>query len=210
MAHFYNDHQKHNTAFPNNVILIGVTGSGKSSSGWLLAHLIGFGFIDLDQMIEETAKKSVAQIFAESGADHFRQLEKDAVQQLKGIRHSVIAVGGGGCVDPENWETFTKLGTIVWLNCPPLEIAKRLLMKPDELRRRPLLADLVEISDKLDRLNKLNVRINELIESRSKQYAQAELTLNCAHATRETMSHLLRDLVMSRAHQQAPDPKVYS
>ena len=49
----------------NNIVLIGMPGSGKSTVGQILARKTGFSFVDLDVFIEEVAGKSIPQIFAE-------------------------------------------------------------------------------------------------------------------------------------------------
>jgi len=181
----------------NNILLIGVTGSGKTSVGWLLAHLIGYGFLDTDQFIEQQAGKSVADIFAESGEDEFRKVERQSVHALGGLRTHVIATGGGAVVDPETWGMLTQLGSTVWINTPAEEVAKRLNMKPDALRSRPLIADLVNVPDKAQRLKQLTDRIGALIAQRKDRFQEAKLVMNTAHSTLETSAHLLKSLLVS-------------
>ena len=87
----------------SNVILVGGMSCGKSTAGWLLARIIGYGFIDLDAAIEAKVGKTVAEIFAERGEEAFRHLESQYLRDLEGIRSHVIACGGGAVMRDENW-----------------------------------------------------------------------------------------------------------
>ena len=71
-----------------NVILIGFMGTGKSSTGKMLAQRLGCAFIDMDNKIEEEAGLSIPEIFAKLGEDHFRQLEHElAFRQVFYFQH---------------------------------------------------------------------------------------------------------------------------
>ncbi len=83
-----------------NIVLCGFMGSGKSTIGNLLSKKMGMAFIDLDAYIEKKENKSVSQIFADSGEEYFRQLEKDAVgcdgSLGNGAQDQIHPVGHGG------------------------------------------------------------------------------------------------------------------
>lgn len=192
-----NDRPAARTDGNGNIVLIGVAGSGKSSSGWLLARLLGYGFLDVDQWIETKANKSIASIFADKGEQHFRDLERQVIQDLAEVRHHVISVGGGAVEDEENWRLLSSIGTTIWLHSPAQEVARRLLMKPDEIRRRPLLQDLVNVADRGERFKGLTDRINALIGQRKARFGQARLMLQNAHSTPETTAHLLKELLVT-------------
>jgi shikimate kinase len=96
-------------------------GAGKSSVGRALAELIGFDFIDLDEIIESQAGKTISAIFAEDGENAFRQMEREAIKSCCGRKRTVIALGGGAFVSEENRAIVRRLGKSVWLDCP-LEI----------------------------------------------------------------------------------------
>lgn len=179
-----------------NVILIGIMASGKSSIGQRLAYYLGFGFIDVDRRIEVAHKKKISQIFQEVGEEKFRQIEQDVIAQLAPARNQVIAVGGGAVMNDQNWQVLTKLGCTVWLNTAPSEIVRRIVMKPDEIRDRPLLADLVEIAAKDERQKKLTERLEALIAQRRSRYSQAKLTFEVSYSTAETSAQGLKALLM--------------
>ncbi len=109
-----------------NIILCGFMGCGKSTVGSLLARKLGMSFIDLDKYIERKEKKSVSQIFADSGEPYFRDLERQAAVELSLKNGIVIAAGGGTLTFPENVEAFRKTGRIVLLDLPVESIANRL------------------------------------------------------------------------------------
>ena len=85
-----------------NIILCGFMGCGKSTIGNLLSKKMGMAFIDLDAYIEKKENKSVSQIFADSGEEYFRQLERDAVKELAYKKSVILATGGGTLTFREN------------------------------------------------------------------------------------------------------------
>ena len=79
----------------DRIVLTGFMGSGKTTVGALLAEQLGWKFVDLDHEIERRDGRSVPQIFAESGEQHFRRVETAALASVLGQRRVVIALGGG-------------------------------------------------------------------------------------------------------------------
>jgi len=178
-----------------NIMMVGVMGSGKSTIGERLAYYIGYGFVDVDRMIEQGARKSVAEIFAKDGEPRFRELERGVIANLKSARNQVVSVGGGAVMNADNWQDIKANGTVVWLNTPPVEIARRFVMKPDEIRSRPLLSDLVEIEDKQERQKQLTDRIAALVGQRMERYSGADLVLEVSYSTAETSAQLLKAML---------------
>jgi shikimate kinase len=118
-----------------NVVLIGLMGSGKSTIGRLVAHSLGFDFVDTDHLITEAAHKNIPQIFATEGEAGFRTRESAALQSLTGKQDQVIATGGGIVTVPENLPLLRQLGFVVWLNADPMTLYQRTAHSHD----RPLL-----------------------------------------------------------------------
>ena len=179
--------------FGSNVILMGATGAGKTTAGRFLARLIGYGFVDLDATIEAREKKSVEAIFASQGEPYFRQLEQELIARLAPVRTHVIALGGGAAMDDESWEILQHMGTTVWINTPPEEIARRLVADDDELKKRPLLAELLGDKDKEQRLKQLTDRVKALIGNRQGRYKQARLVVSDSFSTPETTAQLIKE-----------------
>jgi shikimate kinase len=83
------------------VVLVGPMGAGKSTVGRLLAQRWGTAFRDTDDDVEEAEGRSISDIFVDSGEEHFRVLEREAVLRALGEHAGVLAVGGGAVMAPE-------------------------------------------------------------------------------------------------------------
>lgn len=98
----------------NNIILIGMPASGKSTVGVILAKLIKYRFVDTDLILQEETDQTLIEIIAERGLDGFLQLENEVVAGLD-TRRSVIATGGSVIYGEEEMANLKRLGTIVYL-----------------------------------------------------------------------------------------------
>ncbi len=125
-----------NMARFGRIVLAGMMGSGKSSVGKTLARLLGWPFIDTDQIIEKRSGKTIAQIFAGEGEVHFRALERELAAELRNAGNCVIATGGGMLLDPENYECLRRDALLVHLRAHLDTLVRRLANTTD----RPLLA----------------------------------------------------------------------
>ena len=118
-----------------DVVLVGLPGSGKSAVGRRLAHRHDAAFVDLDETIERTAGRTIAEIFAGEGEAGFRDLERSAVASLgeadsePSIRR-VVATGGGAVIDPRNRWALYRGRLPVWLDGRPEILAQRLRRSP--------------------------------------------------------------------------------
>ena len=108
-----------------NVALYGFMGVGKSTIGRALSERLGYGFVDMDEEIEERAGMKIKEIFAEEGETGFRALEKAAAKELAGRDRHVIACGGGAILDPENAEALKASSVLVLLTASIDEILER-------------------------------------------------------------------------------------
>jgi shikimate kinase len=118
---------------PQSIALIGLSGVGKSSVGRLLAARLGWPLLDTDTLIAESAGRTVAQIFADSGEPHFRDLEVAALQHAFSIAPCVVSTGGGIVLRPENRALLRARAFVVWLDAPTEVLVARLLAH-DEAR----------------------------------------------------------------------------
>ncbi len=119
-----------------NIVLCGFMGCGKSTIGDLLSKKMGMSFVDLDAYIEKKENKTVSEIFADSGEEYFRKLEREASKELSEKRGLIIAAGGGTLTFKENVDVLKTSGKIILLDVPVEVISDRL--KFDDTR--PLLA----------------------------------------------------------------------
>ncbi len=108
----------------DNIILIGMPGSGKSTVGVLLAKLLGYGFIDSDLIIQHTAGKKLFEILRDEGAEYFARLESSANANLM-AHNTVIATGGSVVYSKEAMEHLKSIGTVVYLRVSLKELERR-------------------------------------------------------------------------------------
>ena len=80
---------------PRRLVLTGFMGSGKSTTGPLLARQLGWKFFDVDEVIEAEAGVKIAEIFASHGEAAFRDLEFATIARLAAEEELVLALGGG-------------------------------------------------------------------------------------------------------------------
>ena len=144
-----------------NLYLVGMMGAGKTTVGRLLASELGYGFVDTDEVITASAKKSISNIFAEEGEAEFRQLESDVLSQVSAYTKLAVATGGGIILKRENW-SYLHHGLIVWLDATPELLYNRL----KEDTTRPLLQD----------TNPL-LKITNILKERESLYGLADLRI---------------------------------
>ncbi len=115
----------------NNIVLIGMPGSGKSTVGVVLAKMLGYRFIDMDIVIQEKEKKLLQEIISEKGNDGFMEIENRINSEIE-AEYTVIAPGGSVIYGKEAMEHLHKIGIIVYLKLEHQELEKRL----GDLRKR--------------------------------------------------------------------------
>jgi shikimate kinase len=141
-----------------NISLIGFMGSGKTTTGKILADRLNFLFIDLDNIIELSLNMPVSEIFEKHGEEYFRNTETNSIKKIYVNKNCVFACGGGVVVRWENIEIIKKNSTVIFLYVSPAIAFERLQNK----NNRPL----------LKAPNRLNV-ITELMEKRDFLYRNA-------------------------------------
>ena len=145
-----------------SIYLIGMMGSGKTSTGRPLAKRLGYGFVDADAVIEQVAGCTIPEIFERDGEAGFRAIERQVLNTIS-QRHSLVVATGGGVVSkPENWGQLHS-GIVVWLDVVPDQWLQRL--KADSTVR-PLL----QTADP-------EAALNALLNERRPLYAEADLTV---------------------------------
>ncbi|HIS51923.1 MAG TPA: shikimate kinase [Candidatus Onthomonas avicola] len=110
---------------PDNIILIGMPGSGKSSVGVVLAKALGYHFLDVDLMIQHQEGALLQQILDTRGVDAFLDLERDVICALD-CRRTVVAPGGSCICREASIEAMRALGTVVYLRLSPEEVERRI------------------------------------------------------------------------------------
>lgn len=101
-----------------NIALIGMPGSGKTTVGKRLAKMCGKTLVDSDAQVEATAGRVIKDIFAARGEAAFRQLEAEAIAAIAKQDGQIIATGGGAVIDPANVRNLRQNSILVWLDKP--------------------------------------------------------------------------------------------
>ena len=109
----------------DNLILIGMPASGKSTIGVILAKILGYDFLDTDLLIQKAAGKRLEEIIEERGVDGFLTLENEICANLTAER-SVIATGGSVVYGRGAMENLQKLGRIIYLHTEYPVLERRL------------------------------------------------------------------------------------
>jgi shikimate kinase len=146
------------------IYLLGFMGSGKTTAGKKLAALMGWSFIDIDNSIEESTGKKIADIFSENGEEYFRKLESEAIRKFSEKDKVVISTGGGAPCYHNNLDYMLQSGCTIYLKLTPAQLKSRLI---GGTRERPLIKNLKE----KDLLN----FIEEKLQLRESYYNRADI-----------------------------------
>lgn len=109
-----------------NIVLIGYRGTGKSTVGKVLATRLGRPVVSTDAEIVRRAGRTVPEIVAQHGWDHFRDLESTVCQDFAAQDGLIIDTGGGAILRPHNVECLKKTGTLFWLTASVPTIVSRI------------------------------------------------------------------------------------
>ena len=158
-----------------NIVLIGISGSGKTAVGERLARRLSREFIDLDSFISNREESSIEQIFNERGEEGFRLAETEAAKVAAGRKNAVIACGGGVVLKKTNMEALSRNGIVIFMNRPIKDILENV-----DLKDRPLLKDIPE-------------KLYALYRDREVLYDKyADFEVNCAEGRDKTLEQLIR------------------
>ena len=119
------------------IFLIGFMGSGKTTLARAMARKLDLEFIDLDLYIENRFRRSIRDIFAESGEDYFRRLEASMLREVGEFENVIVACGGGTPCFNDNMYYMNSRGTTVFLDASREVLHRRLMLGR---HKRPLMA----------------------------------------------------------------------
>lgn len=162
-----------------NLVLIGMPSSGKSTAGVLLAKKIGYGFIDCDLVIQGEERKTLSEIIAEKGTEGFLSVEERICAGLV-CTHCVVATGGSAVYSERAMRHFKKIGTVVYLKIGEKEADRRI---PNLIKRGVVMRGNV-------------TTLRELFEERVPLYERyADVTVDCGDRTLEEVVALIAEAV---------------
>ena len=120
------------------ILLVGMMGAGKTTTGHLLAERLGWGYRDSDADVETATGLTVPELFARDGEAAFRRAEAAVLAEAcADPSPSVVSVAGGAVLSEENRRLVTSNGFVVWLRAHPETLAARV----GDGHGRPLLGD---------------------------------------------------------------------
>ncbi len=108
-----------------NLVLIGMPGSGKSTVGVLLAKRLGMGFVDTDLLIQEQAGRTLQDIVDQDGYQALRQIEEQVLLALD-VQHQIISTGGSAVYSAAAMAHLKSTGLVVFLDITLSEVKKRI------------------------------------------------------------------------------------
>ena len=151
-----------------NIVFLGMMGSGKSSLGSLISKKLNLDFYDTDNVIEKKAGMKISRIFKEKGEYFFRKIEEKISLEILKKNNIVIALGGGAFLNKKIMEEILKNHLSFWLKCNDKVLIRRIRNS----QKRPLVFNLDD-----------NEIVN-LIKKRSKIYSKAKFKINCDNLTK--------------------------
>lgn len=163
----------------NNIILVGMPASGKTTIGTLLAEECKeYTLVDTDSLIERTQGMSINQIFEKFSEDYFRKLEHDTIQMVCSGTNKIISIGGGAFENPDNRATLLKFGKVFYLKSDLDVLYYRISLD----NSRPL-------------LKKENPKqiLENLLLKREENYKKAHYTIDTAKLNEEEIVRFIID-----------------
>ena len=152
-----------------NLVLLGMMGSGKSTIGLLISKKLNIKFVDVDNIIEKNMNMPIAEIFKVKGENFFRNLEEKITIKLLSSSNTVISLGGGSFINDKIRNEVINNNYSFWLSCSTSTIINRIKNN----KKRPLTSNLDDS------------KIGELITNRSKIYTKAQFKINCDKLTKK-------------------------
>ena len=146
-----------------NLVFLGMMGSGKSSIGSIVSKKLKLNFFDIDKIIEDNQQMKITKIFETKGEGFFRQIEKNETLKILRNKRGVIALGGGAFLDQDIKKEILKNHLSFWLNWE----VNTLIARIKNSKKRPLA------------LNSSKNELVEIIKKRSIIYSKALYKINC-------------------------------
>ncbi len=155
-----------------NLVFLGMMGSGKSSIGSIVAKKLKFNFIDIDNEIEINLKKTIKKIFEEKGENYFRKVEEQTTLKKLRLNNTVISLGGGAFINKHIRKEILKNHLSFWLNWDK----KILLNRIKNNKKRPLT------------INASEYDLIKLMKKRDDIYSKALYEIKCDNLTKNEIA----------------------
>ena len=155
-----------------NLVFLGMMGSGKSSIGLIVSKKLKLNFFDIDKVIENDQKMRISKIFETKGEDFFRKIEKKITLNILRNKKGVIALGGGAFLNQDIKKEILKNHLSFWLNWKIYTLIDRI----KNSKKRPLA------------INSNKNELVEIIEKRSIIYSKALYKINCDNLSKHEIA----------------------
>ena len=146
-----------------NIVFLGMMGSGKTSIGLLISKKLNLQFYDIDQIIEKELEMSISDIFEKKGEKFFRDIEEKTTLKILKKKWIVISLGGGAFINKKIREEILKNHLSFWLNWN----SKTLIQRIKKNQKRPIA------------LKSSTSELIDLIKKRSVVYSKSKYKINC-------------------------------
>ncbi|GAC1632243.1 MAG: hypothetical protein NVS4B7_19890 [Ktedonobacteraceae bacterium] len=169
----------------HNIFLIGLSGSGKSTVGRILAQLLDRPFFNSDELIEQECGERISTLFARYGEEYFRSCESRVLAQVaRTEENAVIATGGGSITRAENRLLIRSRGVVVYLMVDPETALERLKQQHLEKLAQHEVPEIRPLLARPDPLKSLQ----ELLQARSTWYEEAHFTCSTHNKSAERIA----------------------
>tara|TARA_Y100001935_G_scaffold25241_1_gene18620 strand:- start:1704 stop:2216 length:513 start_codon:yes stop_codon:yes gene_type:complete len=165
-----------------NLVFLGMMGSGKSSIGLLVAKKLNLDFFDIDKEIEKELGSSIKEIFRSKGESYFRKIEEEiTINRLK-FNSGVISLGGGGFINYRIRREVLKTNISFWLNWSNEILLKRIRNST----KRPLA------------YNSSDNELIDILKKRSNVYSKALYEIKCDNLSKNEIVNKILNIYESR------------
>ena len=151
-----------------NIVFLGMMGSGKSSIGYLVSKKLKLDFKDVDQIIEDKLQMTISKIFEIKGEKFFRNFEEKITLKILRKSNAVISLGGGAFINKKIQKEILTNHMSIWLKWDSETLIKRI----NKSHKRPIA------------INSSKKELNDLIKKRSNIYSKALYKINCEKHTK--------------------------
>jgi len=161
-----------------NLVFIGMMGSGKSSIGSMVSKKLNLNFFDIDQLVENDQKMKISKIFEIKGENFFRDIEKEITLYILKSKKGVIALGGGAFMTRAIKNEVLENHLSFWLNWNIDTLFNRI----KNSKKRPLT------------INSTKNELTEIIKKRSIIYSKALYKIDCENYTKQQITKKIIDI----------------
>ena len=163
------------------IVLIGMMGAGKTTTGFGLAQKLGLKFIDSDREIEKAENLTTSEIFEQKGEDYFKEIEKVAIKKiLKTTKPQVLSIGGNAFDDTEVRQIIKEKAISVFLDVDLDVLIKRV----ERRNSRPAL----EGKDKASIMT-------DMYKMKHDVYSTADIVVNTTYLTKDITINVIMQLL---------------